>query len=157
MNRKIIGFVLGGVLAMAAGCATTSSLHESTARLDDRASHFYSQLKYEGDDSRADRLSRDAQALASSAHDLSREVDRHASDSHGARERAKDRFEAVSRDYDRLHEHLASEGYAEQNRRVLEDFDRVTEAFHSVERSMGEHPGHDYDRYHYHDRSASRD
>jgi uncharacterized membrane protein YccC len=141
MNRKVIGFVLGGVLAVAAGCATTASLHESTVRLDDRASHFYSQLRYEGDDSRANGLSRDAQALASSSHDLSREVDHDSS-----RDRAKDHFEAVARDYDRLHEHLASQGYAEQNKRVLEDFDRVTEAFHSVERSMGEHPVHDYDR-----------
>jgi hypothetical protein len=139
MNRKVIGFILGGALAVLAGCVTTASLRDSALRLDDRASHFYAQLRYEGDDSRADRLSRDAQALATSSHELSRAVDRD-----GPRDRAHDRFEQVARDYDRLHEHLAAEGYADQNRHVLEDFDRVTEAFRSVESAMGER--HAYER-----------
>jgi hypothetical protein len=42
-------------------------------------------------------------------------------------------FDVVSRDYEQLHQDLADAGYAEQNRRVLEDFDRVTDAYRVVE------------------------
>jgi len=42
----------------------------------------------------------------------------------------------VADGYEQLHSRLADEGYADQNRHVLEDFDRVTAAYRSVEAGM---------------------
>jgi hypothetical protein len=134
MNTTIKTFLLGCAVALlATGCATThESLRSSTLRLDDRASHFSAQVHSQGDEGRGARVSQDAQALAASTHALSRAVDVDSGRGH-----TDDAFERVSQDYQRLHDHLADAGYAEQNRRVLEDFDRVTEAYRNVENAMG--------------------
>lgn len=119
------------VLAIAAvGCATTSvdSMRAESRRLEDRAVEFYGQIKYEGDNSRRDRVSRDAQMLVESSRRLNRAIELRASSDQLISE-----FDIVSRDYDQLHKDLADAGYADQNRRVLEDFDRVTDAYRVVE------------------------
>jgi hypothetical protein len=45
-------------------------------------------------------------------------------------------YRRVTDSYEQVHSQLADEGYAEQNRRVLEDFDRVTAAYRDVEAGM---------------------
>ena len=93
-------------------------------RLENRAKEFYSSVRYQGDDSYRDRVSRDENDLVAAAHDLNRDVDRGA------------KSDRVAREYEQLHRDLADEGYAAQNRRVLEDFDRVTDAYRDLEATM---------------------
>jgi hypothetical protein len=45
-------------------------------------------------------------------------------------------YRRVTDSYEQLHSQLADEGYADQNRRVLQDFDRVTAAYRDVEDGM---------------------
>ena len=45
-------------------------------------------------------------------------------------------YHRVSDGYEQLHSQLADRGYAEQNRQVLEGFDRVTAAYRDVEAGM---------------------
>jgi hypothetical protein len=116
-----------------AACATTrtESLRASASRLDDASRHFASQIRYQGDDSRLDRASRDAEALAKAAHNLDHAlVDRH------SRDDVETEYRRVTDGYEQLHSQLADEGYARQNQRVLADFDRVTTAYRSVEAGM---------------------
>lgn len=112
-------------------CATTKSLQASTERLDEATRQFSSQIQYQGDDSRRDRVSRDAEVLAKAAHNLNSAVDKGDS---------RDDFDAeyrqVAEGYAQLHRQLADEGYAGQNQKVLADFDRVTTAYRSVEAGM---------------------
>jgi hypothetical protein len=114
-----------------AACATTQSLQASTARLDEASRQFSSQIRYQGDDSRRDRVSRDAEVLAKAAHNLNSAVDKGDS---------RDDFDAeyrrVAEGYEQLHRQLADAGYAGQNQQVLADFDRVTTAYRSVEAGM---------------------
>src|ERR1700687_6242455 len=120
-------------LCLLAACATTrtDSLRASASRLDDASRHFSSQIQYQGDDSRRGRVSRDAGDLAQAAHKLGRALDE--GDSH---DRVVADYRRVSDDYAQLHGQLADEGYAEQNRQVLADFDRVTAAYRDVEAGM---------------------
>jgi hypothetical protein len=116
-----------------AACVTTrgESLRASVARLDDTSSHFSAQIRYQGDDSRLDRVSRDAEDLAKAAHKLDQSVNRG-----DARADVEDDYRRVTDRYEQLHSQLADEGYATQNRQVLADFDRVTLAYRDVEAAM---------------------
>jgi hypothetical protein len=132
---------------LSAACATTrtDSLRASASRLDDASSHFSSEIRYQGndsryqgndnrypgDDSRRGPISRDAEALAQAAHDFDRAVDQR--DSHDS---VQADYRRVTDDYQQLHSRLADAGYAEQNRQVLQDFDRVTSAYRDVEAGM---------------------
>jgi len=129
-NALVIGVVL-----LAAACATTrvDPLRASSQRLEDRTGDFYSQIRYEGDNSRRDRISRDAQALSESARGLNLAVERRASSDQVAIE-----YDRVAKNYHRLQDDLADEGYADQNRRVLEEFDRVTTAYRDVEAAFAQ-------------------
>lgn len=69
----------------------------------------------------SDRVGRDAEALAKAA----RNVDR-ALDTGHSRDDVETEYRRVADGYEQLHSRLADEGYADQNRNVLEDFDRVT-------------------------------
>lgn len=119
--------------AMLSACVTDrhDALRSSTARLDRASTHFVSQIRYQGDDSRRDRLSRDAELMARSARKLDADVDRGE-----PRTVLADDYRQVEDSYDQLHRQLADEGYAEQNRLVLEDFDRVTAAYRDVQSAM---------------------
>jgi gas vesicle protein len=119
-----------------AACATTrtESLRASASRLDDASSHFSTQIQYQGDDNSRDRVSRDAEALAKAAHNLDRALNK--SDS---RDDVEPEYRRVTDDYEQLHSRLADEGYADQNRQVLADFDRVTAAYRNVEAGMSRH------------------
>jgi hypothetical protein len=90
-----------------------------------------SEIQYQGDDSRRGRVSHDAEALAQAAHDFDRAVDQR--DSHDS---VQADYRRVTDDYEELHSRLADEGYAGQNRVVLQDFDRVTNAYRDVEAGM---------------------
>ena len=117
-----------------AGCVTTAdSLRTESLRLEDRSADFYAQIRYQGEDGYRDRISRDAQALTMSARDFNQAVAANA-----PREAIADRFSVVAASYDRLHQDLAAEGYADQNRQVLEEFDRVTAAYRDLEAAMGD-------------------
>jgi hypothetical protein len=120
-------------LCLLAACATTrtDSLRASASRLDDASRHFSSQLQYQGDDSRRGRVSRDAGDLAQAA----RKFD-HALADGDSHEHVVADYRRVTDDYEQLHGQLANEGYAEQNRQVLADFDRVTAAYRDVEAGM---------------------
>jgi hypothetical protein len=121
-----------------AACATTrtESLRASASRLDDASSHFSSQVQYQGDDSRRDNVGRDAEALAKAAHNFDRALDKGDS-----RDDVETEYRRVADGYDQLHSRLADEGYADQNRHLLEDFDRVTVAYRDVEAGMSRRSG----------------
>jgi hypothetical protein len=133
--RKYLALLSGcAAVCLLAACATTrtESLRASASRLDDASRHFSSQIQYQGDDSRLGRVSRDAEALAKAAHNLDRALQQGHS-----RDDVEDEYRRVTDSYEQLHGQLAAEGYADQNRRVLEDFDRVTTAYRDVEAGMG--------------------
>jgi len=116
-----------------AACATSrESLRASASRLDDASSHFSSQIRYQGDDSKRDRVGRDAEALAKAAHTLDRALG-----NGNSRDDVDAEYRRVTDGYENLHSQLAADGYAEQNQRVLADFDRVTTAYREVEAGMG--------------------
>lgn len=119
-----------------AACVTTGreSLRASVARLDDASSHFSTQLQYQGDDSRRGLLSRDADAMAKAAHNLDRSI----ADGN-TRTEVENEYRRVTRSYQQLHAQLADEGYADQNKQVLVDFDRVTTTYRNVEAAMNYH------------------
>ena len=102
-------------------------------RLEERSNEFYSQVRYDGDNSSRDKVSRDAQALTESARALN-----HAVDQRATRDKVAIEYDRVAQNYDRLHQDMADAGYADQNRRVLQDFDRVTEAYRIVESSFAD-------------------
>lgn len=53
-----------------------------------------------------------------------------------SRDDVETEYRRVADGYEQLHSRPADEGYADQNRHVLEDFDRVTAAYRSVEAGM---------------------
>lgn len=111
-------------------CASTrvDSMRETSQRMEDRSREFYSQVRYDGDSSYRDRVSRGALALSESSRDLNRAVERRADSNRIAVE-----YDKVARDYRRLQDDLTDAGLADQNRRVLEDFDRVTSAYRDLQ------------------------
>jgi len=119
-----------------AACATTGhdSLRASAVRLDDASNHFSAQIQYQGDDNRRTQLSRDAETMAKTAHNLDRALN-----NGDRRLDVEDEYRRVTDSYRQLHMQLADEGYADQNRQLLVDFDRVTAAYRSVEAAMGLH------------------
>jgi hypothetical protein len=130
--RKYLVLLSGcTAVCLLAACATTDSLRASASRLDDASRHLSSQIQYQGDDSRWNRVSRDAEALAKAAHNLDRALQQGYS-----RDDVENEYRRVTSGYEQLHGQLAAEGYADQNRRVLEDFDRVTAAYRDVEAGM---------------------
>ncbi len=116
-------------------CATTrsQSLRESASRLDDASSHFSSQIQYQGNDDYRGRVSRDAETLAEAARSLD-----HALNEGDSRDSVDADYHRVSYGYEQLQGRLADQGYAEQNRQVLADFDRVTSAYRDVQAGMGQ-------------------
>lgn len=147
LQKYLVPLSCSGLACLLCACATTrtDSLRASAARLDDASSYFSSQIQYQGNDSRyqgndsryqGDRgrgpISRDAEALAHAAHDFNRAVDQR--DSH---DNVQVDYRLVSDNYAQLHSQLADAGYAEQNRKLLQDFDRVTNAYRDVEAGMG--------------------
>jgi hypothetical protein len=146
LQKYLVPLSCSGVACLLAACATTrtDSLRASASRLDDASSHFSSQIQYQGSDSRYQTndsryqsdsrrgpISRDAEALAQAAHDFNRAVDQR--DSHDS---VQADYRRVTDDYEQLHSRLADAGYADQNRQVLQDFDRVTNAYRDVEAGM---------------------
>jgi len=132
--RKYFVLLSGcAAICLLAACATTrtESVRASASRLDDASSHFASQIQYQGDDSRRGRVSRDAEALAKAARNLDRALQNGSS-----RDDVEGEYRRVTDSYEQLHSQLADEGYADQNRRVLEGFDRVTAAYRDVEAGM---------------------
>jgi hypothetical protein len=117
-----------------AACATSrsDSLRTSASRLDDASSHFSSQIQSHGDDSRRGRISQDADDLAKAARTFD-----HAVVDGGSNENLQSDYRKVTDRYERLRGQLGDDGYAEQNRQVLQDFDRVTAAYRDVESGMG--------------------
>ena len=120
--------------AAAAGLLTayatsrSDSLRTSASRLDDASRHFSSQIQFHGDDSRQGRISRDAEDLAQAARTLDQAVI-----DGGSNENLQSDYRRVTDRYEQLRGQLGDDGYAEQNRRVLQDFDRVTAAYRDVE------------------------
>ncbi len=132
--RKYILLLGGSVIAVTLTACVTDrheSLRMSASRLDDSSSHFYAQIQYQGDDSRRDRISRDAEELSHATHKLDRDLN--AGELHG---QVDDDYRHVEDNYEQLHKDLADEGYAEQNRQLLADFDRVTAAYRDVQSAM---------------------
>lgn len=124
------GVVMSMVLL---GCVIDrhDALLSATARLERSSDHFVTQLRHQGDDSRRDRLSRDAEALARYSRKLDADVREVPS-----RVTLNEDYRQVEDSYEILHRDLADEGYADQDRLVLEDFDRVTTAYHDVQSAM---------------------
>jgi hypothetical protein len=133
LRKYLVPLSCSGVACLLAACATTrtDSLRASASRLDDASSRFSSQVRYRGDDDPRGRVSQDAETLANAAHDFEQALDERDS-----RDRVQADYRRVKDDYEQLHRRLADEGYAEQNRQVLEDFDRVTNAYRNVEAGM---------------------
>jgi uncharacterized membrane protein YccC len=133
LKRHLLPLSGCAVACLLAACATNrpQALRESASRLDDASSHFSSQIQYQGDDSRRGRVSGDAVVLAQAAHKLD-----HALDRRDSRDNVDADYQRVTQGYEKLHTQLAAEGYAEQNRQVLADFDRVTAAYRDVEAGM---------------------
>jgi hypothetical protein len=129
-----------------AGCATTRSdaLRASVSRLDDTTRQFSSQIPYQGDDRRRDRVSRDADTLANAAHNLNRALR-----SGSSRDDFDTQYLRVKDGYEHLHSQLADEGYAGQNQRLLAGFDRVTAAYKDVAAGMGTRAATTRDGEHY--------
>ena len=133
--KKFLVLASYGVAAiLLAACVTNraESLRTSAARLDEASSQFSAQIHYQGDERSRDRVSRDAEALARAAHNFDQALLKGET-----RAEVEDEYRRVADNYEQLHEQLAAEGYAAQNRRVLEDFDRVTAAYRKVELAMG--------------------
>ena len=132
--RKL-SLLIGCIATLSAISACVTNRHEAlysaADRLDRSSAHFVSQIRYQGDDSRRDRLSRDAEALARYARKF--DVDVRQSES---RSLLADDYHQVEDGYEELHRQLADEGYAAQDHLVLEDFDRVTSAYHDVQAAM---------------------
>jgi uncharacterized membrane protein YccC len=133
LKRHLLPLSGCAVACLLVACATNreQSLRESASRLDDASSHFSSQIQYQGDDSRRGRVSSDAKTLAQAAHNLD-----HALNSHNSRDNVDANYHRVTDGYQQLHTQLADEGYAEQNRQLLADFDRVTASYRDVEAGM---------------------
>src|SRR6202171_75308 len=132
--RKYLVLLSGcaaGCLLAACVTTRTESLRASASRLDDASDLFASQIRYQGDDSRRGRVSADAEALGKAARNLVRALDKGDS-----RNDVEGEYRRVTDSYGQLHSQLADAGYADQNRRVLEDFDRVTAAYRDVEAGM---------------------
>ena len=70
-------------------------------------------------------------ALAKAAHNFDRALEKGHS-----RDDVETEYRRVADGYEQLHSRLADEGYADQNRHVLEYFDRVTAAYRRVEAGM---------------------
>ena len=147
LRKYLVPLSCCGVACLLAACATTRTdpLRASASRLDDASSYFSSQIQYQGNDSRYQSndsryqgdsrrgpISRDAEALAHAAHDFNRAVDQRDS-----RDNVQANYRRVTDNYEQLHTQLADAGYAEQNRQLLQDFDRVTNAYRDVEVGMG--------------------
>jgi hypothetical protein len=132
LRRYFVPLSCCAAACLLTACATSrESLRASASRLDDASSHFSSQIRYQGDDSRRGRVSRDAEELAQAAHNFE-----HALARGDSRDDVTAGYHRVTDDYKQLNGQLADEGYAQQNRQVLADFDRVTAAYRDVEAGM---------------------
>jgi len=128
----LLSFCAVAVLFTACATTRTESLRTSATKLDDASSQFAAQIRYQGDDSKRDRVSRDAEAMAKAAHNLDLALGKGDS-----RADVEDEYRRVTDSYGQLHSQLATEGYADQDKRVLEGFDRVTTTYRNVEAAMG--------------------
>jgi hypothetical protein len=133
LRRYLVIFCFSVAAFVFAACATThESLRTSANRMDDASTRFAAEIRYQGNDSKRDRVSRDAEALAKAAHNLDLALSKGES-----RANVEDEYRNVSDSYGQLHTQLSEEGYAVQDKRVLEDFDRVTTAYRDLEVGMG--------------------
>jgi hypothetical protein len=134
IRRHLAPVGVSAAACLLAACATsrTDTLRTSASRLDDASSHFSSQVQGHGDDSRHGRVSRDADDLAQAARTFD-----HAVVNGGSNEILQSDYRKVTDRYEQLRGQLGDDGYAEQNRQVLQDFDRVTAAYRDVEAGMG--------------------
>ena len=138
MNTYIGNYVApvssSATAGLLAACATSrpESLRTSASCLDDASRHFSSQIQFHGDDSRHGRISRDAEDLAQAARTFD-----HAVVDGGSTENLQSDYRRVTDRYEQLRGELGDDGYAEQNRQVLQDFDCVTAAYRDVETGMG--------------------
>jgi hypothetical protein len=131
-HSALLSFCTVALLFSACATTRTESLQTSASKLDAASSQFATQVRYQGDDTKRGRVSRDAEAMAKSAHNLSLSVGKG-----DTRAKVEDEYRRVTDSYGLLHSQLAEEGYAAQDRRVLEDFDRVTTTYRNVEAAMG--------------------
>lgn len=133
LRKYLVPLSCCAAASLLTACATTGSqsLRESASRLDDASSHFSSQIQYQGDDDYRGRVSRDAETLAEAARRLD-----HALNEGDSRDSVEADYHRVSYGYEQLQGRLADQGYAQQNRQVLADFDRVTSAYRDVEAGM---------------------
>ena len=123
MNRRIACLLLATLFA---GCTTSGSLGSAANRLDSTSHDFYRQLEYSSASGHSDS---DAAALAEAASDFNRAVDRNRS-----RDNLRPSFDRVAERYHHLREQLDDHEYA---RRYSDaGFDRVTEAYLDVERTL---------------------
>jgi hypothetical protein len=120
-----------------ATCATAGhqSLRASAARLADASSCFAAQHQHQGDNHWG-LLSRNAEAMATSAHDLDCAVSR----GYICGE-IENEYHRVTDNYQQLSSLLANENYAELHQRMLAEFDRITTAYRSTEAAMTRHAG----------------
>jgi hypothetical protein len=130
IRKYVVPVSCSAAPALLVACATSrsDSLRTSASRLDDASRHFSSQIQFHGDDSRQGRISRDAEDLAQAARTLDQAVI-----DGGSNENLQSDYRRVTDRYEQLRGQLGDDGYAEQNRRVLQDFDRVTAAYRDVE------------------------
>jgi len=132
--RKFPGLLSCGLMvAMLSACVTDrhESLRVAASRLDDASSHFLAQVQAPAVDTRHDRLSRDAELMARASHKLDVDISRGET-----RAALEEDYRQVEDSYEELHRQLTDEGLADQSRRVLEEFDRVTTAYRDVQSSM---------------------
>ncbi len=132
-----LSIVSAFLLAMTAGCVTTSNLQTASQSLENRTQAFYQELRRD----RADEdLVRDADALADAAEDFQSAVDRRL-----PREDLDDAFERVAQHYHHLREY-----YDDRDR----DDDRDEYADHDHDRDARDDRDHarDQARDHDHDR-----
>ncbi|HYM34739.1 MAG TPA: hypothetical protein VET48_05035 [Steroidobacteraceae bacterium] len=127
----LLGFCAAAIVFAACATTRTDTLRASAARLDDASSRFSAEFRYQGDDNRRERVSRDAETMARAAHNFN-----FALRNGKSRADVEDEYRRVRDSYGELHSQLADQGYAEQNRRVLEDFDRLTTTYRDVEAAM---------------------
>jgi hypothetical protein len=117
-------------LGVLAGCATTGGLGTAANRLDDASRRFHEQLQAERV---AGRMESDAAVLADAARDFHRAVSQG-----GSRDDLRASFDRVAERYHGLRLQLDNREYSDRFRRA--GFDRVTQAYLDVDRSMN-HPG----------------
>jgi phage shock protein A len=122
--RPIAATIVFSALVLLGGCATTSSLTSSADRLERNAEALAQNSRGE-----SGGYSRDARELADQAHDFRRTVNDRRADSGDV----KEAFEALSKDYHALRDEVDRSN----SREAALDLKPVTEAYLDIERGIG--------------------